>query len=184
MLAGWLRSGCFLPLSPFQWWWHPEYFSSVVFFFIIIILRYESSTLILYKELSSTIFPLWVSLSGIGNTCPDLHFLQYIKAWMSSTDPVSSITNCYRLIVSYTDPIHSVIISWRRDEPTVSSSPCTQFFGCFQNDTKDIKISWMRWRFGCLSDHPIFSFSSPSSHSCLIPVIPSRTMFVVIPSDS
>ena len=40
-------------------------------------LRYESSTLILYKELSSTIFQ---SLSGIGNTCPDLHFVQYIKA--------------------------------------------------------------------------------------------------------
>ena len=52
-----------------------------------------------------------VSLSGIGNTCPDLNFLQYIKAWMSSTDPVSSITNCYRLIVSYTDPVHSFIIS-------------------------------------------------------------------------
>ena len=60
----------------------------------------------------------WVALSfkvvsqwGIGNTCPDLHFVQYIKAWMSSTDPVSSITNCYRLIVSYTDPVHSFIIS-------------------------------------------------------------------------
>ena len=26
---------------------------------------------------------------------------------MSSTDPVSSITNCYSLIVSYTDPVHS-----------------------------------------------------------------------------
>ena len=77
------------------------------------LLRYESSTLILYKELSSTIFQVWVSLSGIGNTCPDLHFLQYIKAWMSSTDTVSSITNCYRLIVSYyyTDPVHSFIIS-------------------------------------------------------------------------
>ena len=72
-------------------------------------LRYESSTLILYKELSSTIFQSceW----GIGNTCPNLHFLQYIKAWMSSTGPVSSITNCYRLIVSYTDPVHSFIIS-------------------------------------------------------------------------
>ena len=45
-------------------------------------LRYESSTLILYKELSSTIFQSCqsVSQSGIGNTCPDLHFLQYIKA--------------------------------------------------------------------------------------------------------
>ena len=76
-------------------------------------LRYESSTLILYKELSSSIFQSCqlVSQYGIGNTCPDLHFLQYIKAWMSSTDPVSSITNCYRLIVSSTDPVHSFIIS-------------------------------------------------------------------------
>ena len=60
----------------------------------------------------------WVALSfkvvcqsGIGNTCPDLHFLQYIKAWMYTTDPVSSITNCYRPIVSCTDPVHSFIIS-------------------------------------------------------------------------
>ena len=64
----------------------------------------------------------WVALSfkvvsqsvsewGIGNTCPNLHFLKYIKAWMSSNDQVSSITNCYRLIVSYTDPVHSFIIS-------------------------------------------------------------------------
>ena len=76
-------------------------------------LRYESSTLILYKELSSPIFQSceWVSQWGIGNTCLDLHLLQYIKAWMSSTDPVSLITNCYRLIVSYTEPVHSFIIS-------------------------------------------------------------------------
>ena len=34
-----------------------------------------------YKELSSSIFQsLSVSESGIGNTCPDLHFVQYIKA--------------------------------------------------------------------------------------------------------
>ena len=52
-----------------------------------------------------------VSQSGMRDTCPDLHFVQYIKAWMSSTDPVSSITNCYHLIVSFTDPVHSFIIS-------------------------------------------------------------------------
>ena len=40
---------------------------------------------------------------------------------MPSTDPVSSITNCYRLIVSYTDPVHSFIISYRTVEPTGSS---------------------------------------------------------------
>ena len=37
--------------------------------------------------------------------------VQYIKAEMPSTHPVSSITNCHRLIVSYTDPVHSFIIS-------------------------------------------------------------------------
>ena len=65
----------------------------------IFYLRYESSTLILCQELSSTIFQScqW----GIGNTCPDLHFVQYIKAWMPSTDPISSITNCYPLIQSW-----------------------------------------------------------------------------------
>ena len=44
-------------------------------------LRYESSTLIPYKELSSTIFQScqWVSESGMRDTLPDLHFAQYIK---------------------------------------------------------------------------------------------------------
>ena len=40
---------------------------------------------------------------------------------MSSTDTVSSITNCYHLIVSYTDPVHRFIISERTVEPTGSS---------------------------------------------------------------
>ena len=40
---------------------------------------------------------------------------------MPSTDPVSSITNCYHLIVSYTDTVHSFIISQRTVEPTGSS---------------------------------------------------------------
>ena len=64
-----------------------------------------------WVALSFKVVSEWVSEWGIGNTCPNLHFLQYIKAWMSSTDPVSSIINCYRLIVSYTDPVHSFIIS-------------------------------------------------------------------------
>ena len=34
------------------------------------------------------------------DTLPDLHFVQYIKAWMSSTDSVSSITSWYRLILT------------------------------------------------------------------------------------
>ena len=94
--------------------------------------NFESKTIFLHHIKRTlhcvTIAPLsyfirsWVALSfkvvsqsvsewGIGNTCPDLHFVQYIKAWVSSTDPVSSITNCYRLIVSYNDPVHSFIIS-------------------------------------------------------------------------
>ena len=64
-----------------------------------------------WVALSFKVVSEWVSQWGISNTCPNLHFLQYIKAWMSSTDPVSSIINCYRLIVSYTDPVHSFIIS-------------------------------------------------------------------------
>ena len=44
-------------------------------------LRYESSSRKLYKELSSSIFQsLWVSESGMRDTLPDLHFVQYIKA--------------------------------------------------------------------------------------------------------
>ena len=45
-------------------------------------LRYESSSLKLYKELSSSIFQSCqsVSLSGMRDTLPDLHFVQYIKA--------------------------------------------------------------------------------------------------------
>ena len=45
-----------------------------------------------WVALSFKVVSEWVSQWGIGNTCPNLHFLQYIKAWMSSTDPVSSRT--------------------------------------------------------------------------------------------
>ena len=50
---------------------------------------------------------------------------------MPPTDPVSSITNCYRLIVSSTVPEHSFIISKRTIEPTGSSfkkEPVTMAF--------------------------------------------------------
>ena len=91
---------------------HTKWFLQYIHGSSIIKLHYESSTLILYKELSSPIFQsVSVSQSGIGDICPDLNFVQYIKAYMPSTDPVSSIFNCYRLIVSYTDPVHSFIIS-------------------------------------------------------------------------
>ena len=46
---------------------------------------------------------------------------------MPSSDPVSFITDCYRLIVSYTDPVvHSFIISLRTVEPPVLSCPPIQ----------------------------------------------------------
>ena len=47
--------------------------NNVICFF----LRYESSPLILCNELSSSIFQ---SLSGMRDTLPDLHFVQYIKS--------------------------------------------------------------------------------------------------------
>ena len=48
---------------------------------LLLLLRYESSTLILCKELSSPIFQsLSVRPSGMRDTLPDLHFVQYIKA--------------------------------------------------------------------------------------------------------
>ena len=59
-------------------------------------LRYESTTLILYKELSSPIFQsLSVSQSGIGNTCPDLHFVQYNKVnrCLARYSPRATTTN-------------------------------------------------------------------------------------------
>ena len=53
-----------------------------LFMILILSLRYESSSLKLYKELSSSIFQSCesVSLSGMRDTLPDLHFVQYIKA--------------------------------------------------------------------------------------------------------
>ena len=61
-----------------------------------------------WVALSFKVVSQWVSQSGIGNTCPDLHFLQYIKAWMSSTDPVYIIN--YQLL-----PPHSVLY-WPRTQ--------------------------------------------------------------------
>ena len=75
-------------------------------------LCYKSSTLILIRSwvaLSSKVVSLSVSQASVTPVQSPL-FAIY-KAWMSSTDPVSSITNCYRLIVSFTDPVHSFIIS-------------------------------------------------------------------------
>ena len=76
--------------------------------------------------------------------------------------------------------------SWRGPHFGVinESSPLYTAFGWCRNETNDIKMSWMRWRFGCLSNRLIPSFRCHSSHFCLIPVIPCRMMFVGIPSHS
>ena len=65
-------------------------------------------------KLSSPIFPLWVSVSGIGVTRPNLHFFQYIQAYKPFADPVPPNTKQYQLILtkyqpvsSYTDPVPS-----------------------------------------------------------------------------
>ena len=54
----------------------------IIIIIIITIALRELHSYILYKELSSPIFQSCesVSESGIGKTCPDLHFVQYIKA--------------------------------------------------------------------------------------------------------
>ena len=67
-----------------------------------IMLNYNCVTqLMLYTgdKLSSPIFPLWVSVSGIGVTRPNLHFFQYIQAYKPFANPVppntSTSTNSY-----------------------------------------------------------------------------------------
>ena len=65
---------------------------------------------------------------------------------MPSTDPVSSITNYHRLIVSYTDPVHSFIISWRTVEPTGSSLLWKWFSrtNCIKNcDFSNVVFKWL-----------------------------------------
>ena len=68
------------------------------------------------KELSSPIFQsLSASEYGMDDTCPDLHFVQYVKPQTPSTDPILSIANCNRLIVFYTDPVHMCTASSSRN---------------------------------------------------------------------
>ena len=66
-------------------------------------------------KLSSSIFCcLSVSVSGIGNTWPNLHFFQYIQAYKPFADHVPPNTKQYQLILtkyqpvsSYTEPVPS-----------------------------------------------------------------------------
>ena len=67
-------------------------------------LRYKSSTLILYKELSSSIFQ-----SLIRDTSPDLHFVHYIKAQMPSTDPTATAYFSLWMILDITVVGHFVL---------------------------------------------------------------------------
>ena len=62
-------------------------------------------------KLSSPIFTLWVSVSGIGVTRPNLYFFQYMEAKKSFADHEPPNTKQYQLILtkyqqvsSYTDP--------------------------------------------------------------------------------
>ena len=73
-------------------------------------LRYESSTLILYKELSSSIFCCeWVSQALV--TPVQISTFCNIERHECPLLTQYHQFNCYRLIVSYTDPVHSFIIS-------------------------------------------------------------------------
>ena len=56
-----------------------------------------------------------VSVSGIGNTWPNLYVFQYIKAYKPFADPVPPKTKQFQLILtknqpvsSYTDPVDTI----------------------------------------------------------------------------
>ena len=70
----------------------------------------------LYTEykLSSSIFCcLWASMSGIGNTRPNLHFFQYIQAYKPYADPVPCNTKqCQFLLTQYHQVPDSIALYW------------------------------------------------------------------------
>ena len=101
VLNTWGYSRPFCKLNQPSWSWRKK-------------LRYESSTLILYKELSSPIFQSlsvseWVSQSGIGNSCADLHGVHYIKAQMPSTDSTATAYFSFWIILDITVVGHFVL---------------------------------------------------------------------------
>ena len=53
----------------------------------------------------------WILTRNKLSQFKDRHNGNALQKQTELRDPVSSITNCYRLIVSYTDPVHSFIIS-------------------------------------------------------------------------
>merc|ERR1712067_143335 len=60
------------------------------------------------EKLSSTIFCcLSVSVSGIGNARPNLHFIQYIQAYKPFADHLPPNTKQYQLILTKYQPVSS-----------------------------------------------------------------------------
>ena len=90
-------------------------------------------------KLSSTIFCLWVSVSGIGNTRPNLHFFQYIQAYKPFADPVLPNTKHYQLMLtkyqpvsSYTDPVpSSTTYNWSSRKAQFSQLKIFSFYDSF-----------------------------------------------------
>ena len=66
-----------------------------------------------YKLSSSIFCCLWVSMSGIGNTRPNLHFFQYIQAYKPYADPVPCNTKqCQFLLTQYHQVPDSIALYW------------------------------------------------------------------------
>ena len=79
-------------------------------------------------KLSSTIFCcLWVSVWGIGNTRPNLHFFQYIQAYKPFADHVPPNSKQYQLILTKSQPVSSYTDPVPSSTTYNSSSRKTQF---------------------------------------------------------
>ena len=92
-------------------------------------------------KLSSTIFCLWVSVSGIGNTRPNLHFFQYIQAYKPFADHVPPNIKQYQLILTqYHQVPASMMVDFRTSGflgPTCLLSLNTYF--C--DTTRDLRLA-------------------------------------------
>ena len=103
----------------------------------------------LYK-LSCSIFCChWVSLSGIGNTRPNLRCFQYIQACKPFADPVPPKTKQFQLILtkyqpvsSYTDPVpSSTTYNWSSCMAQFSQLNNFSFYGSFDK-SRTVQNTW------------------------------------------
>ena len=99
----------------------------------------SSVPLLLFRSLSGTIFPcLSVSLSGVGVTLPNLHFLYIyiIKADMPHNDPVPLRINQYHFILTQYHQVLTIgVLYW----------VLTQYTLCTTQLHNLVTHSWANW---------------------------------------